>query len=128
MYNLECDPSAGELEEVLEDILVSFPVCYLIIDAVDESDPREDLLALISKLAVDPCFQNVKLLVTSRVHPDIEKALRGISTPVSMANTVVAQDIRQYVHSKIMRSRRLRQWASLLPGLEEALVDGAKGM
>jgi len=66
LYDRGCDASIPELENFLEIVLERFEVLYLVIDAVDESAPREDLLGLIATMALDKRFQKIKTLATSR--------------------------------------------------------------
>jgi hypothetical protein len=123
-----CDPSIPELENALESVLTKFKAFYIIIDAVDESSPRDDLLAVITTLAVDKRFYNLKILATSRLYPDIERMFLGVSMNISMSNSSVDVDIRRMVHSRLHTSRRLKRFSHLLDQVEDALVTGAHGM
>lgn len=128
LHNGGCDPSIPELENVLELALSKFRSFHIVIDAVDESSPREDLLAVIATLAVDIRFQKLKVLATSRPYFDIERMLKGVSVSISMSNPSVELDIRRMVHSRLHSSRRLKRFSHLFDRVEEALVTGAQGM
>jgi hypothetical protein len=128
VHNLGCDPSIPELENALEAILTNFKTFYLIIDALDESCPRDDLLAVIATLAVDKRFHGLKILATSRLYYDIERILKGLSADISMSNPSVDIDIRRMVHSRLHNSRRMEKFSHILDKIENALVSGAQGM
>ncbi|KAB5515073.1 hypothetical protein GE09DRAFT_1046277 [Coniochaeta sp. 2T2.1] len=128
IHSLGCDPSSTELQDALETVLAKFQTFYVAIDAVDESSPRDDLLAVIAALAVDKRFHNLKILATSRPYFDIETKLKCISVNISMSNPEVAGDIRRMVHSRLRSSRRMKRFPHLLESIEDALVFGAQGM
>ncbi|KAF2101197.1 hypothetical protein NA57DRAFT_72640 [Rhizodiscina lignyota] len=123
-------PTVACLLSALSDILKDFDVVYLFIDAVDESQaPRDEILRILRSLATEPCYNNLRLLATSRDYHDIETNLLGTSTRISMSNSLVEEDIRTYVHSALRSSRKFsRLPAPLLTEIEDALVKGAKGM
>lgn len=127
LFDQGCNPSIAELENVLEAVLRRFHLCYVIIDAVDESSPREDLIRVIATITLDKRFPNLKILATSRKDLEIERVFRGISIAVSMSNPSVERDIREFVKSKLS-SRRMKRWEHLLGQIEDVLVAGAQGM
>ena len=128
LYDLGLDPSIHELESTLEAVLQRFTVCYIVIDAVDESDPRDDLISMIQTLVTDERFRNLRILATSRQYSDIERIFLEISTVISMANPLVEQDIREFVHARLSSSRRMKRWGDLLGQIEDILVAKAQGM
>jgi hypothetical protein len=74
---------------------VQLDVLYIVVDAVDESNPRDDLLDLIQKFVTLPKYKTIQLLVTSRRYNDIEEVLRPLSEPsLPMSNSIVDEDIR----------------------------------
>ncbi|KAB5576232.1 hypothetical protein GE09DRAFT_1185021 [Coniochaeta sp. 2T2.1] len=115
-------------QDALEAVLAKFQTFYVAIDAVDESSPRDDLLAVIAVLAVEKRFHNLKILATSRPYFDIETKLKGISVNVSMSNPEVEGDIRRMVHSRLRSSRRMKRFPHLLDSIQDALASGAQGM
>ncbi|KAI9157949.1 Vegetative incompatibility protein [Paramyrothecium foliicola] len=128
LYDLGCDTSIPDLENVLEAVLERLQVFYLVIDAVDESIPRSDLLSLIATLAVDKRFQKIRVLATSRQYFDIERMFSGISTSISMSNPLVDADIRWFVRDKLASSYRLQRWKHMFGEIEDTLVAKAQGM
>jgi len=128
-YDKNRNPNMQHLEEMLETALASFDgTCYLVIDAVDESSPRRELLHLISALSTDDArFGNLRILATSRLYADINDALLPISTTLPMSNHLVDDDIRKFVRSRLHSNRLLRS-LPFASEIEERLVAGANGM
>ena len=117
-----------ELLMVLQSILQRFSAVYLAVDGVDESQPRTHLLSVLTTLATDESFRNLRLFATSRLHQDIESAFSGISASISMSNASVSEDIQTVVHKWITSSPRMRCWTHLSQWIEERLCLGAHGM
>jgi hypothetical protein len=121
-------PSIQILTTALSAVLRNFRKVYLIIDALDESLDKGNLLRLLVQFAGDG-FEKIKLLATSRKEVDIEKALGNISTIVSLSIPQVDEDILVYIQNQLRNHRNLRAWPeSLWVEIEEALVKGAQGM
>lgn len=122
-------PSISQLLNALQIILKEFGAVFVIIDAIDESQSREDLLKIIRDLATDHRFDKIRLLASSREYYDIEVCFSDISSKVSMNNPVVEDDIGRYVHSALVSNRKFQAWPpSLIAEVEGALAKGAKGM
>lgn len=128
LHDHGCEPTASDLEEVLEIVAQKLDVLYIVIDAVDESTPREELLSLIEILAVDGRFKKIRLLATSRQYFDIEQSFNEISESISMSNPMVEADIRRFVHARLRSSHRLKRWHERFDEIEEVLASMAQGM
>ncbi|KAK8077233.1 hypothetical protein PG996_003403 [Apiospora saccharicola] len=128
LYDSGCEPNFVELNNILATVLSGFATFYIVVDAIDESSPRSDLVALLATIALDKRFGNVRLLVTSRQYSDIENVFSGISVPLSMSNKLVSDDIRQFIQNRLADSRHLQRWPNLTGLIEESLVSGAQGM
>ncbi|ENH70495.1 Vegetative incompatibility protein HET-E-1 [Fusarium oxysporum f. sp. cubense race 1] len=128
LHDHGCEPTTTDLEEILEIVVNKLDVLYIIIDAVDESTPREDLLLLIQTITVDKRFEKIRILATSRQYFDIEQSLTQISTSISMSNPMVDADIRRFVHSRLRSSNRLKRWHARFDEIEEVLAAMAEGM
>ena len=128
-YRSNQEPSLEDLEDTLKDLFSYLDVLYIIVDAVDESIPREDFLKLLQVLACDPAFTKIQLLVTSRNYADIDSVLRPLAgTTIPMSNAVVDEDIRIYVNVSL-QGHNFKRWPKdLCTEVEESLVRGAKGM
>ncbi|KAK4444242.1 hypothetical protein QBC34DRAFT_360671 [Podospora aff. communis PSN243] len=128
LYDRGCEPTILDLERVLEIVLKRIETFYVVIDAVDESMPREELVRLIATMALDTRFQNIRILATSRQYFDIERVFSGVSMAISMRSAFVDADIKNYVHARLASSHRLRRWHDSLQDIENALVEKAEGM
>lgn len=123
------EPSIPELLDALEQVLQVFSSVYIVIDAVDESIPRDNLLDIIQTLVTDTRFTNAQILVTSREYVDIERVFEKVSVSVPMSNELVEQDIRIHVQSILRSNRKFRCWPNdLLIEVEGAISTKAKGM
>lgn len=129
IYKHGSEPSLVELLGALEEILNKFEIVYVVVDAIDESSPRDDLLKVLRDLATDSRFKNLQLLASSREYIDIETIMGDFSVSVSMANPFVEEDIRVYVRSTIQLNSKFRRWPQdLVDEIEDALTKGASGM
>ncbi|KAF3803100.1 hypothetical protein GCG54_00011766 [Colletotrichum gloeosporioides] len=122
-------PSLKDLLVAIERALEHFDEVYITVDAIDESNPREDLLKVMQKLATDVRFNKIRLLLTSREYFDIEVVMAEFSTPISMKNKFLDADIRLYTESRLMAEKRVKSWsAELQQETIDALSNGAQGM
>lgn len=98
------------------------------LDALDETLDRQNLLRLLNKLAGDS-FDKLVLLAASRKEIDIEISLKPISTNMSLSNPYVDEDIQIYIENQLQDHHKLHTWPkSLSDEISAALVKGAKGM
>jgi Cdc6-like AAA superfamily ATPase len=128
LHDRGCEPTSADLEQVLEIILQKLDSLYIVIDAIDESTPREELLSLIETMTVDERFEKIRILATSRQYFDIEQSLGEISEIISMSNTMVDADIRRFVHARLRSSHRLKRWHDRFDEIEDILAAMAQGM
>lgn len=129
LYRRGGKPTPRNLLLALEKVVQAFDRIFILVDAVDESLDRENLLRVLQDLGADARFENLRMLVTSREYIDIEDAVRDISTPVSMRNPLVDEDITLYVQSKLNSHPRLKRWPSQTrKEVLEALSTQANGM
>ena len=127
LYQSNTTPDMPSLRKALTAMLTKMDKVYLMVDAIDESNPRESLLELLADITIDPLFRKIQLFATSRRYADIESAFKAVSSPISMCNPVVDEDIRRYVSSEI--KKKFASWPqSLQDEVLQALVVGAKGM
>lgn len=128
IHDSGCTPTVAELQHALEESLENVGSLYVVIDAVDESIPRESLVRLIGTLALDDRFSKIHIMATSRQYLEIERVFSGISRSISMSNELVDVDIRQFTRAKLAASYRLKRWQYRHGEIENALVAGARGM
>ncbi|KAK7402593.1 hypothetical protein QQX98_011664 [Neonectria punicea] len=121
-HHLNSLPTMDDLKSALAALLDQMETVHFVVDAVDESLPRDNLLSLLEDLIIDPRFNKVRLLATSRRYSDIESVLRRYSVSISMSNAEVEKDIRTYVDSEL--NKRFTGWRVALKGeVLEALVQ-----
>lgn len=128
LHDGSCEPSSIDLINILAAVLSGFKAFYIVVDAIDESLPRTDMVALLATIALDQRFSNVRLLVASRQYSDIENAFSGIAVSLPMGNELVSDDIRHFIHGRLADSRNLQRWPRLTGLIEDSLVSGAQGM
>jgi len=129
LYRRAGEPDLVDLLTAIEAIIERCEVVYVIIDAVDESSPRDDLLKVIRDLATDSRLSKIQVLVTSREYVDIERTMEDISKSVPMSNPKVEEDIRLHVRSNLHSNHKFKRWSEdLLNEVEDAVSTGARGM
>jgi hypothetical protein len=122
-------PTLSSLLSVLHITMEGFERVYLVLDAVDESMPRADLLRVIRDLSTDARFTTLSLVVTSRQYIDIEQDLEVCSIPITMSNPFVEEDIRTLVHSTVQSDARYQRWPEdLRCEMQDMIPKKAKGM
>lgn len=74
-----------DLQECLRVVTLEFLArfgkrAYIIVDAIDESkSPRKTFLQVLTCIGVNPAFNHVSLLMTSREEPDIRQSIERLS-------------------------------------------------
>ncbi|KDR66367.1 hypothetical protein GALMADRAFT_147954, partial [Galerina marginata CBS 339.88] len=99
-------PSASQLQEVLLNILDSFPHAYIVIDALDEctSTDIEKTLDWVNQLVSNTPqkVKNLHMVVTSRPEPDINKVFEALdSHSIDIGKATANQDIAKYLEHRI---------------------------
>lgn len=129
IFKLGRQPTLTQLLACLEAVLEYFERVLITIDAVDESQQRESLLAILADLATDPRYCKVQLLVTSREYVDIREIMSRISRSLSMSNPHVEADIERYAGIRLRATPKFRFWPpGLVSEVQHALAAGANGM
>ncbi|KAF2111820.1 hypothetical protein BDV96DRAFT_649794 [Lophiotrema nucula] len=123
--------SQDTLLVILRELLDIFPQTYIVIDALDECNQREDLLSILSEIARWQA-SSLHLIVTSRKLGTIESSLENFVEPqhiVSLQSDVVDKDIAKYVVEKLAQDTILRRWRDdIKQEIRAALMGGSKGM
>src|SRR6202035_2231922 len=121
-------PSMESLFEILLSLLTSSHQTYLIMDALDESSEREDLLDVITRIIQMP-LAHVNLLVTSRKERDITDALYNIVDAIGLEGHQIDADICLHVQNCLKRDKRLCKWPpSIKDEIQNVLTQQANGM
>ena len=129
LYRQGKKPDVKDLLNTLADVLTNYGITYIILDAIDESNPRESLLTVLKELIINPRFKNTRILASSREYPDIFNVMTEIATSISMDNTYVKEDIRLRVRSILRNRHQFQRWPlDLLNEVERNLSEKARGM
>ncbi|TGJ80343.1 hypothetical protein E0Z10_g8423 [Xylaria hypoxylon] len=133
-YEREEALSVDDLLNCLEKVsLIYENGVHIIVDAVDESNPRENIITVLSRIGTEERFGKVSLLVTSREESDIMEPIRQLRTScacISMSNKNVQNDLRRYVHEQLTKMPVFARWEgdSFLEEVEYTLTQKANGM
>ncbi len=128
LHKSGCEASTEELLNCLEAVLKAFTVAFVVIDAIEESIPRTELVRVLSVFASEPRFSKLRLAVTSREFPDIEAAFKTRFVSVSMSNGGVKDDIQNYVASTL-QSVHYEDWDQpLKTEVADRVYKQARGM
>ena len=103
--------------------------CYIVLDALDEARPREDVLDLIQQI-LNWKIPRLHLLVTSRREMGIESTLSPLVTStMEMQKLLVNIDISLYIHKRLECDSRLKKWSpGIKADIKDTLTKGADGM
>ena len=127
-YQQDIDPTISTLMRGLGSFCTQAEKVYLLIDGIDESCGRADLLLVLDKLR-EPSFGNLRVLVMSREEADIRRALKPYAELVSLSNQDVDEDIVYFIRRQLERHPRLQLYPpDLKREIERVLSDGADGM
>lgn len=121
----------------LEDIVVKMLTAqqaFIVLDALDESTNRSDLLSWIEDIISSPELGGIQLLCTGRPEAEFLQDLgrsMGEQSCVSLDKQAVNADIRLYVAAQLSERREFRN-KHLTPDLQKRIEtkvgDGAAGM
>jgi hypothetical protein len=123
--------SKSSLSDVLTAMLSNVNNVSIVLDALDESTTKSDLLTWLRHvLGTDSC----RVLVTARREEDIESTLQRWMRPedrVGIRQNDINDDIRAYVGHTVRNSEELVRWhklPSVQDEIETELVNRADGM
>ena len=132
-------PTVNALGNVFLEMLHGANNVWIVLDALDECTERNDqrnsrgILPFIKQIAISE-LQSVHLLITSRVEEGIQAALTGWISPeniTTIEGELVADDIDQYVHSRVHEDSDLSRWHShgdIQDEIKKTVTGKADGM
>jgi Cdc6-like AAA superfamily ATPase len=126
-------PTLDTLKRVLNSMLGEIENIIIVLDALDESCTKRDLLAWIRSILTSKPTA-IRLLITSRREQDIESVLERLTDPnttVDIQNDLVDEDIRSYVRAYVQRSEGFSRWQDdqkILGMIETTISQKAHGM
>ncbi|CEJ82954.1 Putative Pfs, NACHT and Ankyrin domain protein [[Torrubiella] hemipterigena] len=123
-------PTTKTLEEVVGKMLAAQKECSIVIDALDESTTRTELLLWIKDMVANSESSDIKLICTSRPELEFLDDLPPLISPencLELDKEPVNADIRSYVAAQLSQWRKpLTQ--DLLERIQKKVGDGADGM
>jgi len=122
-------PTTEGLMLTLQIMLRDFHQSFIILDALDESRERGELLELTGDI-IGWRLETLHLLATSRREKDIEETLTPLITgQICIQSTLVDADIRIHIRERLQNDAKLRKWPeNVRMEIEKTLMGGAKGM
>ena len=132
-------PSSESLHNSFIDMIRAKGEVYLVLDALDECPrqapirQREKVLQWVQELC-QAAIDQLHILVTSRLEPDIRNALRRCisqSVWISLDSATVSEDINLYIQNRIQSDDGLAQWRdrmAIRKEIESTLSQRANGM
>lgn len=120
-------PQTTELVQVFNSMVNGLRDVTVVLDALDESKDRRDLLRWIAATMNEAC----KFVLTSRSERDIEEFFASWSSPkrsVTLDSDLVGNDIKAYVHYRLEQEEHLSRWRSMHEDIADTLVEKAAGM
>ncbi|KAI1359563.1 hypothetical protein F5Y08DRAFT_349542 [Xylaria arbuscula] len=133
-YEAEGTLSIEDLLDCLEEVSLSYRNgVYIVVDAVDESHPRENLIQVLPRIGTEERFINISLLLTSREENEVMGTIHELGAAcslISMSNKNVREDLKRYVHEQLTKIARFNRWQNdrFLGEVESTLTDKANGM
>ena len=126
----------SNIEAVLKtfhQMATAFKHIFVVLDALDECNQRQGLLANIEEL-ISWDDTNLRVMVTSRKEKDIEDSLLPLTKDearVCIQSALVNADICAYVHDQLQTNRKLQRWQckpEVQMEIKNTLVKKANGM
>ncbi|KAG8674314.1 hypothetical protein FPOAC1_000279 [Fusarium poae] len=99
-HNRRDQPSTKALSEIVRKMLTQTKDVCILLDALDESTTRSELLQWIKDTSSDPELYHVRLLYTSRPEPDLNQgipAIIGRESCFPIDKQALSEDIRSFV-------------------------------
>ncbi|KAF4962594.1 hypothetical protein FSARC_9372 [Fusarium sarcochroum] len=129
LFKSNREPDLQALKDLLQESLQRFERVFLMVDALDESQPHEDLLTFLQQLITGNEYRKIQLFTTSRQYTTIEKIMLKFSEPLSLSNPWVQEDIKCYVSVQIAETRAFHRWpVALRNKVKDRLSARANGM
>lgn len=106
---------------------------FIVLDALDECEDRQELLNFIEN-AIGWKSQKLNVIMTSRKLKDFEDFFDAEVEEqgrLSIQNEKVDEDIRSYVHGKLQNDRRFKRWRGqpkVRKEIETRLMEKSDGM
>ena len=126
-------PQTKDLETLLKALIDLSEKTFIILDALDECEDRQELLSFIEN-AIGWKSQKLNVIMTSRklkVFEDFSVAETEERSRLAIQNGKLDEDIRSYVHGKLQNDRSFKRWRGhpkVREEIEIKLMEKCDGM
>jgi hypothetical protein len=120
-------PHIQNLVKVLEQMIGELSNVTVVLDALDESKERRDLLRWITS-SLD---QHCRVLLLSRSESNIEDDLASWLPPdcvITLEDEPIGEDLKAYIHYRLEVEHNLKRMRSIHDEITDVLVAKAGGM
>jgi hypothetical protein len=127
-------PATKALSGIVSKMLVAQRKVSIVLDALDESTTRDDVLMWVKDALSNPDFFHIQLLYTSRPESEFQRHIPpsiGQKNCLPLENQAVNSDIRSWVTAQLSQRREFtekRLSQGLLEEIRRKIGDGAEGM
>ena len=122
-------PADDAIALLFRDLMDRVESKYIILDALDECNGRDDLLTFVCELA-DSKLTGLRVMATSRRERDIDEQL-GLRADhnINIQSAIVDEDIRVYVRDRLATDSKLKKWPeSVRQEITGVMMEKANGM
>jgi len=131
-------PSSESLYNAFLKMMEQVEEVWIVLDALDEcttrrGSPTEGVISWIGEV-LNSEQRNIHVLVTSRPEQDIKSGILKFAhhdDTVPIQSSLISEDIRAYVHTRVREDDRLKRWRSqpeVQNEIESRLMKKADGM
>ncbi|KAL4941946.1 hypothetical protein BDV06DRAFT_212241 [Aspergillus oleicola] len=127
-------PATKALSDIIFKMLIVHKKVYIVLDALDESKPRGDILLWIKGVVSRQELVHVQLLLTGRPESEFQRYIPPLieeQNCLLLEKQAVNSDIRLWVTAQLSQRRDFTEKSlsqDLLEGIRKRVGDGADGM
>lgn len=122
-----------QLLSVFREMASTFDNVYVVLDALDECQDRNDLFNFLEEIGTWQDV-NINLLLTSRDERDITEAIEAVELEqswIKLTAAVLKEDVRTYISSRLQTDRAFKRWSKhpeVQRDIEDSLTTKSDGM
>lgn len=126
-------PPINDLQRVFEALVDSNKGTLVVLDALDECESRQELLLFLAS-TIERSANGLSIIMTSRRLQEFEKFFYdwlSDECKVSIQNERVDDDIRLYIHERLLHDGRFKRWQKqprVQEEIESRLMQKSQGM
>ncbi|KAL9120568.1 MAG: hypothetical protein Q9187_002877 [Circinaria calcarea] len=126
-------PQINDLERVFQALVDYNTRTFVVLDALDECESRQELLVFLES-AIKRKANGLNIIITSRRLKEFDDFFHDYLSEqsiVSIQNQKVDDDIRLYIHGRLLHDRRFKRWQKqprVQEEIENRLMKKSEGM